>query len=468
MSLLDLFWEERYWRARWSSSNQGFNLFRYYGCTITLWPNYKYSYIFWYSTEELDEDREPLSVCHPSQLLLAKHHVIIPHVQIGAKFKPRKLHIKPPAKLIGVWMTFADYAKRPLVKWRISLIDLENPWTGFPGSETTGLKIKVWTRLRSKPTEAVSAYIWYFPQLDEGKDVRICLKQLTWNAEGTGPKEDQTPFWPTTAEFETLLIPMYMFTFGRSAAWYETKKATHMPAPSDHTKGYFLFVQALTSPAWRGELGGFPLFQDGIFFMTYESARTIAAQGPWIVKSIPANGVNISMSYKFHFQWGGTPGTQLPPTVPNAGGPPQPLMSTMRWGNSYRADIRDPTTITEEVLQPEDFDEVGILNDRALARITKSPLRTGSGRAGTLGCLRGAAISEKKRQEPSSSESEEEETPNYSSSEESTATQIHLPGSRRKRHRVHQLLRSLLRLGTGGKETHGSTLHFGKERSNSI
>ncbi|ATX61873.1 putative ORF1 [Rodent Torque teno virus 6] len=467
MSLLDLFWEERYWRARWSSSNQGYNLFRYFGATITLWPMPRYSYIFWYSTEELAEDKEPLTVCHPSQLLLAKHHVIVAHYKDGKKPKPIKLHVKPPAKMLGVWMTFADYAKRPLLKWRVSLIDLENPWTGFPGSTTSGVEINVWTRLRSKPSEARSANVWYFPLLDEGKDVQVCSKKLVWNTDENGPKPDQTPFWPTSAEFETLLVPFYMYAFGRAATYYDMKQETHEPAPSDGHYGYFLFVKVNNSPAWRGEDGGFPQFQDNTFFITYANVRFIAAQGPWIEKSIPSNGVNATMTYKFFFQWGGTPGTQLPPTVPNAGGPPQPLLSTVRWGNSLRADIRDPTTISDEVLQTSDLDENGLLTNRALARITKSPLRTGSGKTGTLGCLRGAQISERKRQQLSSEESEEEETPNYSETEEEEAPRrIQRPLN--KRQRMEHLIRRILQLNTGGTEIHGSTHLSGREKSHSI
>lgn len=469
MSILDLFWEERYWRARWSSSNQGYNLFRYFGATITLWPIPIYSYIFWYSTEELEEDKEPLTVCHPSQLLLAKHHVVVPHIELGKKFKPKKLHIKPPAKITNTWLSFASYAKTPLIKWRVSLIDLENPWTGFPGSApeyTTGVKVKVWTRLRSKPSEAKEVYLWYFPLLDEGKDVKVASKKLTWDSSGAGPKPDQSPFWPTYAEFETLVVPFYIFAFGRSANYYDNMEETHMPAPSEADKGYFLFVMTTTSPAWRGDDGGFPKLQDGIFFLPYPQIRNIAAQGPWIEKGIASPGVNVTMFYKFYFQWGGTPGTQLPPTVPNAGGPPQPLLASSRWGNSLRADIRDPSTISEEVLQTSDVDEHGIITDRALKRITKSAFRTGSGKTGTLGCLRGGAVYSEKRPRLSSEESEEEETSTDFS--ETSEEEVLSPQRVRKRKRMEQLIRQLLHLNTTGRETPTTTLHFGKGKSHSI
>lgn len=431
---------------------------------------FKYSYIFWYSTEELEEDREPLTVCHPSQLLLAKHHVVVPHVEYGKKFKAKKLHIRPPAKMFGVWMTFADYAKRPLLKWRISLIDLENPWTGFPNSNTTGIQVKVWA-IAQGSSEATQHSVWYFPLLDEGKDVKICHKELLWNTDDNGPKPDQAGFWPIDVEFETLVVPFYLFAFGRSATYYSQDQATHMPAPSDHSKGYFLFVKTNQSPAWRGIEGGFPKLKNDTFFMSYPTVRTIAAQGPWVEKSIPSYGVNSTMSYKFYFQWGGTPGIQLPPTVPNAGGPPQPLASTLRWGNTLRADIVDPTTVSEEVLYPEDFDETGILSNRALERITKSPIRTGYGKAGTLGCLRGAAIYNEKKRKRSYSESEEEGTSEErcsSETEERDPGMARLRNLRRKRHRMEQLVRKLLRLNTGGTETHGSTHLSGREKSHSI
>nr|ATX61861.1 putative ORF1 [Rodent Torque teno virus 4]ATX61864.1 putative ORF1 [Rodent Torque teno virus 4] len=449
ISLLDLFWEERYWRARWSSSNQGFNLFRYYGVTITLYPCMYYTYIFWYSTEELAEDSEPLTVCHPSQLLLSKHHVIV-HRMHGMKVKPVKLRIKPPSQMTGTWHSFAKWAKQPLLKWRVSLCDIENPWTGFPNSETQGIHVKVWA-ISTTSTAAGEKDIWYFPLLDDGTDVWICLHEIKWNRNGDGPDESSSNFWPVQAEFQKLLVPFYMYGFGRSATFYLMQKDVHMPAPSQGDKGKFLFLKTINSPAWRGADGGFPQFKDNQFYMKFSTVAQIAAQGPWCMKSIgnETHGVNLSMKYKFHFQWGGTPGTHLPPVQPADGGPPQPLLqSTIRWGNSLRADLRDPTTVGDEVLHPEELDSAGIINPRAFRRITKPAVSTGSRSVGTLGCLRPAVWSAEKRQEPSSEESAQEE---YSSSETGSETETEEMDrrrhQRRKRKRLEQLLRGLMTVG---------------------
>ncbi|ATX61851.1 putative ORF1 [Rodent Torque teno virus 3] len=451
LSLLDLYWEERYWRARWSSSNQGYNLFRYYGATLYLQRDYNYSYIFYYSTEELTEDTEPLTVCHPSQLLLTKHHVIVLSKKERLTSKPVKLRIKPPSSMIGTWHTFAEWAKKPILKWRISIICLSSPWTGFPsssGTATHAIHVKVWARHTNSPHEAKEHDLWYIPLLDDGTDLSIADHKIKWNNDGTGPKQDEATFWPTAFEYRKLVVPFYLYAFGRSATYYSDTEETHMPGPTEGNQGVFLFLKFLDSPAWRGIEGGFPKFVDNCCFMKFSTVQQIAANGPWVEKSI-AQGVNITMNYKFYFQWGGTPGIQLPPVAPAGGGPPGPL-SAVRFGNSLRADIRDPSTIGTEVLYPEDLDSDGIINPRALARITEPHLPTGSKRTGTLACLRPAALFAKRRRPPSSEESEEEHgssSPQESEEEAEHSTEAAERQLRRKRKRVQQLLEQLRRLG---------------------
>ncbi|ATX61866.1 putative ORF1 [Rodent Torque teno virus 3] len=478
LSLLDLFWEERYWRARWSSSNQGYNLFRYYGATITLYPVMYYTYIFWYSTEELTEDVEPLTVCHPSQLLLSKHHVIVHRLDGFQKTKPIKLHIKPPSQMTGTWHTFAAWAKQPLLKWRISLLDIENPWTGFPNDQTQGVHCTVWARHKTeRPTEARSLDLWYFPLLDDGTDLSVTMHKIKWNNDGTGPKYDEANFWPVAAQFQRLLVPFYMYGFGRSATFYDMNETTHEPGPTEGNMGSFLFLKFLNPPCWRGSEGQFPQFKDDMCFMTFGTVAQLCAQGPWCMKRIGTNtaGVNISMKYKFYFQWGGTPGTNLPPVQPVAGNPGQPLLqSTLRWGNTIRADIRDPTTVGEEVLWPEDLDEHGIITSQAFRRITQPSVSTGSRSLGTLGCLRPAVSSGRKRPRHSFEESEEEEhssspqeTENYSTEEEEEEMErARRKQHRRKRKRLEQLLRGLSNLGFRRPMMAGPSGNY--QKSNSI
>ncbi|ATX61857.1 putative ORF1 [Rodent Torque teno virus 5] len=448
ISLLDLFWEERYWRARWSSSNQGYNLFRYYGVTLYLHRTPYHNYIFWYSTEELTEDTEPLTVCHPSQLLLAKHHVIVLSKKDRRSSKPVNLRVNPPSAMIGTWHSFAEWAKKPLLKWRISLMSLESPWTGFPNNETQGIHVKVWAIPQGSSTAGEHS-IWYFPLLDDGTDLSVAEHPIPWNSSGDGPDVNNQQFWPTAYEYNKLVVPFYLYAFGRGSPYYSMDEHVHIPQPSEG-KGKFLFLKFLNSPAWRGTDGGFPKFKDNVCFMKFTTVQVIAANGPWVSKTIP-DGTNVTMSYKFYFQWGGTPGIQLPPVAPAAGGHPQPMLqSTLRWGNTLRADIRDPTTIGTEVLYQEDLDSDGIINPRALARITEPDLPTGSRRTGTLACLRQAALFGKRKRPPSSEESEEEHgssSPQESEEEADHSTEAPERQLRRKRKRVHELLDQLRRLG---------------------
>ncbi|UPW41522.1 ORF1 [Neotofec virus RodL2_5] len=476
MSLLDLFWEERFWRARWSASNQGFDMLRYYGCKLTLWPSEYYSYIFWYSTEDFSEDKTPLTVCHPSQLMLQRHHVVVTSWQSTGKRKPITIKIRPPTALIGVWMKFAELATKPLVKWRVSLIDLENPWTGFPTGTTTktsGVHFTIWAR-ENQSSEAKSWDIWYFPMLDEGQKTKVCFQTIKWNSDGNGPKVDEAGFWPTNVQYETLLVPFYMYVFGRNPEWYHTQETIHRPAPTDSSKGYFLFIQFNGNTAYRGAQGGLPAVKEG--YIKYESCADVAASGPWVCKSVGA-AFNASYRGKFFFQWGGTPGTQLPPVAP-AEGPPHWPKAAYRFGNSLRADIRDPRSVGEEVLRESDLDSSGIITEKALARITKPPLSTEYSTAQKRkiwGYPHGEDPYERRRlkrryykkegsPQTDDSTSEEEQSSDETLRDYSSETEAKKERHLRKR-RVLRLL-ELLR-GRGVSRT-GSTSHFGRERYSSI
>lgn len=447
VTLLDLYWEEKYWRARWSASNQGFDLARYFGCKITLWPSQHYSYVFWWSTEEIEEDKEPLTVCHPSQLLLTKQHVVISNWAGSGRRKGVTIRVKPPTSIINAWWHIKDYAKKPLIKWRVSLLDLEQPWTGFAGNHTYAVPINVWAMMKNEQ-ESKTWQVWYHPMLDDGTGTKVCSKELEWNNNGDGPKEDQHPFWPQNVEFSNLLVPFYMFCFGRSAEWYSNLKQFHRPQPNNQRNGYFLFVKIEdTNIAWKLGTGALMnALKDNMFYIKYNTCQQLAANGPWVEKSI-LNGCNIAAKMKFFFQWGGTPGTQLPPVQPGEGTHVWPL-STLRWPGAMRADIRDPTISHSEVLKAEDLDSDGIATERAIARITKPHFSTEEDfrpqRKKIWGSVQYPLESRKRKLERLSSSSEEEETPHDSSTEEEEEPRTH---QYRRKRKLRKLLRNLVRLG---------------------
>nr|AHN14853.1 ORF1 [Rodent Torque teno virus 2]AHN14855.1 ORF1 [Rodent Torque teno virus 2] len=465
LSLLDLYWEERFWRARWSKSNQGYNLCRYFGVTLTLYRLQHHTYIFWWTVEDFTDDQEPLTVCHPSQLLLTNNHVLVKHYGSNRQVdKAVKIKIPPPTYLDSSWHTFKDIAKKPLLKWRTSLIDTENPWTGFPDNRV-GLRIYLWswdkTSKQGKQTE-----VMYYPLLDEGNETQVCIHKADWNDAGTGPKLDSAQFWPGhDDQWETLVVPFYMYTFGRSAEWYDTDRHRHMPRPEPAGgQGFFLYIKHNSNPAWRDGITGQLITAWDVAFMTYNTAQRIAASGPWVEKGIQAPGINVTMRYSFRFQWGGRPGTKLPPAAPDTGGPHWPK-ATYRWPGSFRADIRDPTQINHEVLQGEDYDSSGIITERAFRRVAKPHYISTDEKDWIWGRLRYPPPSKRKRQRPSSEEREtdgsKDDYTQASETETETETENEL-GHRRKRNKLRILLDRL------GIRQHLLTSPSGKWESNSI
>ncbi|AEF58766.1 hypothetical protein QKK92_gp2 [Mosquito VEM Anellovirus SDRB A] len=471
ITMNDLYWEERFWRARWSTSNQGFDLFRYFGVKLTLWPNSEYSYIFWWSTEELSEDKEPLTVCHPSQLLLTKQHVVVEAWRQKGKRLPRIIKVKPPTSILQAWWHIKDAANKPLLKWRVSLIDLENPWTGFPNNNTYCVRITVWGWKTA--SEAGDIVLYYHPLLDDGTGIKVFTKELQWNNNHDGPALEQPgqSFWPAKAQFEELLVPFYLFCYGRSAEYYSNLQQYHRPAPQTANNGYFQFIMLTGTRSIREENGGLPTHKDNMYYIKYSTMQLIAANGPWTEKSV-YDACNISMKCKFFFQWGGTPGTQLPPVQPGEGGPVWPK-STIRWPGSLRADIRDPTKGPDEVLKAEDLDSDGIITRSAFARITKSDFSSEDEawlqKKKIWGSVQHQGRSGKRKRGLLSSSSEEEETSHDSStSEDEEAPQAEeKPARRQHRHRrkLRKLVQLLDRIGWTGTS---KTVPSGRLKSHSI
>ncbi|WDW25683.1 MAG: ORF1 [Anelloviridae sp.] len=478
ITLLDLYWEERFWRAKWSRSNQGYNLMRYFGCELKLYPLQYYSYIFWWSTEDLEPDHTPLTVCHPSQLILSKNYRIVKHWSGRGRIKPTVIRIKPPATMLNTWLSFTEAAKLPLLKWRCAFIDLEQIWTAFPtthgGQHTAGVEVTFWSQ-KNRTSEAKNWNLTYFPWLDEGGNLQVCYKDLTWSQAGGGPDTSQANFWPIDAEYETLLVPFYIYVYGWPAAWYSNLKTVHEPKPQDQTKGRFLFVKYNNSRAWistENNEADMPAHS----LVSFSEANYIAAAGPFVEKGFPAGGVNATMSFKFYFQWGGTPGQRLPPSQPAAGQPQPWPTASLRWPGTLRADIRNPLTCGDEVLEEEDYDANGIIKPRALRHLIKASLSTEKPENRFQKSRIWGASPErfrKRRREPSTSGSEsagsaEEETTEHSSSEEEEEdpeTTARLRHRRRKRKRMERLVRSVLDRVI---LTSGSMSPSGRPKSHSI
>nr|QWK51328.1 ORF1 [Rodent Torque teno virus 3] len=452
-TLLDLYWEEMFFRARWTKSNQGFNLARYFGVEIKLYRYVEYSYIFWYSVDDEMDDTEPMHVAHPSQMLLYKNKVIVKRTQERDR-KTIRLRIKPPSKLFDSWRSFKDLAQVPLIKWRCTIIEFDMPWTAFINGQV-GYTFNVFAW--SSASSGIEKNILYFPWQDDGTNTKICLNHvLQYNQQLNGPinPTDVTNFWPTAMEYSPANMPLWLLGFGYNQEWYDMSYTKRRPRPPESTEqrklGYWAYVQFNGNPAFKdASTGEIPRWdtQKATCFIKWTTLGNIASMAaPFTPKKAPRTGLSVTMGYKFYFQWGGTPGCRQPPVPPEGGGRPS---AYTKWG-SLRSDIVDPTQADEEVLTEGDFDSDGdIITDQALARLTKPSIPI-TGKRYKRKRMWGYHPKEKeykKRRlspEPDSSDIEEASAETADSETEEAETSSKRMGHR---DRVRRLLRILQQLG---------------------
>nr|AVE14387.1 ORF1 [Rodent Torque teno virus 3] len=451
LTLLDLYWEERFYRARWTKSNQGYNLARYFGVEIKLYRYLDFSYIFWYSVDDGSDDPEPLQMAHPSQMLLYRHKVIV-HRSLDKKAKTIKLKVKPPSKLFDTWRSFKDLATIPLIKWRCTVVDFDMPFSALK-NQIVPYEFDVFSK--GSETEGYTKNVIYYPWQDDGTNTKVTFTHIVpYNDQQSGPQgpAGRNDFWPNEIEFKDMNMPMWLAGFGYNQEWYDMSWMNRRPRPPNATtenkQGYWSYVQFNGNPAFKDKTTGDIIKWDhgkGTSFVKWTTWGNIASMaGPFVPKGAPKKGFHVVMGYKFYFQWGGTPGSRQPPVPPEGGGGPS---AYKKWG-SLRADLVDPMQADEEVLTDGDYDSGGIITDKALARLTKSPVPyTGKKykRERMWGFHQKEERSKRRRYEPEADSTDIESATETAESEtEEAETSTEGMGHRR---RVRSVLRILRQLG---------------------
>ncbi|QUW04985.1 ORF1 [Torque teno equus virus 2] len=124
-----LFISNKHYMAKWSTSNKGFDLCRYFGTRITLWPNKEYDYVFWYDREYNTDDWTSVKeYLHPVILFQTPRRIIVRSNKNGRR-RPKKVWIKPPAVFGTQWLQTSQICKYGLFMYAISVIDLDTPYT---------------------------------------------------------------------------------------------------------------------------------------------------------------------------------------------------------------------------------------------------------------------------------------------------------------------------------------------------
>nr|AXE73113.1 ORF1 [Torque teno sus virus 1a] len=130
ISLKGLFNEHQLWRNVWSRSNDGMDLARYFGCSISLYPEENQDYLFWFDTE-FDETQllNLQEYTQPSVMLQAKNsRLIVAKSRMPIRRRIKKIFIPPPAQMTTQWQFQKDLADYPLFNWACICIDMEKPF----------------------------------------------------------------------------------------------------------------------------------------------------------------------------------------------------------------------------------------------------------------------------------------------------------------------------------------------------
>nr|UHM25921.1 MAG: ORF1 [Torque teno midi virus] len=116
-SLESLYTDFLFRKNIWTKSNILLDLCRYLGVQITLYRHPETDFIVAYHRQPpFDISKEIYTMCHPVNLMLSRHKIIIPSKFTNPKGKIKvKKFIKPPKQMLNKWFFQEHFCKYPLL-----------------------------------------------------------------------------------------------------------------------------------------------------------------------------------------------------------------------------------------------------------------------------------------------------------------------------------------------------------------
>lgn len=149
---LETFYKEHVMlRNVWTNSNENMPLFRYLGCTITVYQTTNVDWLFYYNVSyPMKSDLIMYQSCQPYVMMLNKHTIKIPCKEHNRKRKPyKKIRVPPPTQMFNKWYFQREIAQIPLLQTMASQCSLDRMFSPSTAISTTiGLKvldIRYWT-----------------------------------------------------------------------------------------------------------------------------------------------------------------------------------------------------------------------------------------------------------------------------------------------------------------------------------
>lgn len=370
---LDFFYlENQRWHNRWSNSNEGYDLARYFGTRVWFPPHDTLWYIVNYDTE-FQKTTGGYQFAQPFIMMLTKRHKIVKPRVFGGRGK--KMFIPPPSIFNTSWFKMSGYCNAALAKIQCSLLNVKN---GMMHSGQTVLFIKIgeeadndsvyngrWIGYNQSKWNTRPATIYYRWDWDDGTGNEIALpyaKNPT-NEAGWNIMKWDAPYWMWFwgRRFDDFLgnsgvissDPAYLCV---KLKWYPIKSDNEQGPHTDPTKKVWINLFQ-------------PTLNTGNALVTLGPATClrIASFGPSAMGFTDfkdENQFSIPMFYQSIWQWGGT----VQGAVEHIANP-----CDKKPGAVF---VANPATVADTVIRPWDMDKSGFINpDKFRAILSNSDYR---------------------------------------------------------------------------------------------
>nr|QUL61810.1 ORF1 [Torque teno arctocephalus australis virus] len=392
----------------WSKSNDGFDLARYWGCTVRLYTHPFISYIFWWDNEFGDIEEKDYTHLHPATLLLERKHRVIMLSSEFTKRRRRRVHIPPPSTSESKWYSQSSWCNVNVVKFGFVPVNFKTPFW-HSGQHSFAVWIGFGDLSKKDPAMSIPydkshfinfnreiMYRWYW---DDGSNNAVLI-----NNQGGKWKQ-------SNVRAKAINVPYYEYFWGKYPQGHVVtdKGGDRGNIDSPDIVGIFwyadLAIRSLDGKLVIDRQVGRPSDLQikekiWVFLSKYKGSElpetvildtdnklptvfsvgtvlnSLCSTSPFAIHGLdsqPANvitPVNIPFFYSFRWQWGGAPWSPTEPKNPC----PQHGAGTDYGG----VQLSDPATVAISNLHPWDLDQQGVLTREGLSRLLYSIFTPGT------------------------------------------------------------------------------------------
>nr|QYL35186.1 ORF1 [Torque teno canis virus] len=371
ISLDWLFFENLRWRNRWSHSNEGYDLARYFGTDLFFPPLSDLWYIVWTDTEFIDRPKEAMAYTHPMILLLTKGHKVIKPRKWGGRGK--RIKLRPPAVFNSAWYSSDKWCGAGLGRIYFSLL---NPFKFYMHTQQTTHIFPIGIQLGNTDNDMPPNNDYDFTNVQtmrtywNQKDYKIYYRPDWDTGDGNEIMLPNTRTPSTTASWLKLSwdAPYWLWFWGKG---YNDFISQHSPENSQYYGMVYIKWFPITNPSDQGP-HTYPTDKEWMLLMlepqanmltsnSATAALKIAMFGPGVYTSTDFQGqqipFNVPLYYLSKWQWGGS--TQGATTHISSPCNPRPRS----------IQVVDPATAPRDVIHPWDVDRSGTISTAKLTQL---------------------------------------------------------------------------------------------------